>query len=316
MQGSLHGKRLHVISVISNPVRYKSRYHLYHKFREHMHGNKRVHLTTVEMAFGERPFEVTDPECPNHLQLRTWDEIWHKENMVNLGLAHALRQDPSAEYFAWIDADVEFQRKDWAEETLHALQHYQIVQPWQNAIDMGPNGEALTTHTSFCAAYQSGATYKPGYGVYWHTGYAWAATRDALDAVGGLIDFAALGSGDHHMALGLLGMIDMSIPKEKLSKGYLDELYLWQDRAQKGIKRDIGFVPGMLAHYWHGKKAQRKYWDRWKIITENQFDPRIDLRMDSQGVLALNVHDERQRRFRDQTRAYFRERNEDSIDMV
>ena len=40
-----------------------------------------------------------------------------------------------------------------------------------------------------------------------HSGYAWAATRHALDILGGLIDWSVCGANDHHMARGLLGNI-------------------------------------------------------------------------------------------------------------
>jgi hypothetical protein len=41
----------------------------------------------VELAFGNRPFEVTDPDNPRHVQVRSGHELWHKENLVNLGVA-------------------------------------------------------------------------------------------------------------------------------------------------------------------------------------------------------------------------------------
>ena len=31
-----------------------------------------------------------------------------------------------------------FRRDDWAMATLHALQHYDVVQPWSDAYDLGP----------------------------------------------------------------------------------------------------------------------------------------------------------------------------------
>ena len=106
-----------------------------------------------------------------------------------------------------------FRRPDWAEATVRALQHYDVVQPWSDAYDLGPNGEHLAHHRSFCrqwfhrqpvVATHSG--YWQGDGgpyVYPHSGYAWAMTRDAYDRVGGLFELGGMGSGDHHMALAL-----------------------------------------------------------------------------------------------------------------
>ena len=48
-----------------------------------------------------------------------------------------------------MDADVEFLRADVVDETIHALQHYSVVQMFQHCLDQGPEGEILHTHSSF-----------------------------------------------------------------------------------------------------------------------------------------------------------------------
>jgi hypothetical protein len=44
---------------------------------------------------------------------------------------------------AWIDSDVNFERDDIMDETRHALAHYDVVQMWSHAQDMGPENEPL-----------------------------------------------------------------------------------------------------------------------------------------------------------------------------
>src|SRR6185295_6285399 len=111
-------------------------------------------LYVVEIAFADRHFEVTSSTNPRHLQLRTSHELWHKENMVNLGVRHLLPRD--WKYMAWVDGDVSFNNPNWALETIHALQHYKIVQPWSECVDLGPKGNVMRTHTSFCKLIASG----------------------------------------------------------------------------------------------------------------------------------------------------------------
>src|SRR4051812_17790300 len=77
--------KMWVIAVVSNPVRYKSRYRLFRKFQEHMKAIG-ANLFICEMAFGDRPFEIVEPGEPNTLAIRTQDELWHKENMINLAV--------------------------------------------------------------------------------------------------------------------------------------------------------------------------------------------------------------------------------------
>lgn len=312
---------LHVIAVVSNPVRYKSRYALYKQFVENISKSPGVVLWTVEIAYGDRPFEVTDSTNPKHIQLRSFHELWHKENMINVALHHLSRMVPDWEYVAWIDSDVKFLDDRFAIETIHALQHYMVVQMWQNAVDLGPNGELVNTHNSFVYQYIKGKPYCYGgnnaaYYEHWHPGYAWAARREAIDHLGGLIDTALLGAGDNHMAHALVGMLDFTTSKN-LHPNYYKHLTIWQDRAERFTRRDVGYLPGTLIHHWHGKKKDRGYHDRWKILVDNQFDPDHDLKKDSQGLWQLADHgDQRSIQLRDQVRAYFRSRNEDSIDTV
>lgn len=277
-----------------------------------------VKLITVELAFGDRPFVVTESNDPLDIQMRTHEELWQKEAMINAAI-HRLPHN--WEYVAWIDADIQFQRQDWAEETWNQLQHFMFVQPWATCLDMGPNLEVIQTHKSFCYQWwrnnfnppvKSG--YYPYDGTFFHPGYAWAARREAVDLVGGLFDTAILGAGDHHMALAMIGCADRSCPLPRDNR-YYKKIKIWEDRCTKYIKKDIGFCDGIILHGWHGKKKDRRYRERWSILTDNQFDPDTDLRRDSQGLWQLNVDTPRQIRLRDEIRAYFRQRQEDSIDL-
>ena len=109
---------LYVVTCISNPVRYKTRYDLYRKFAKHMADSPNVELYTTEMAFGNRAFEITERDNPRHIQVRSFYELWHKENMLNLAIQ---RLPEDWEYVAWIDADILFNRPDWAQETVEQV---------------------------------------------------------------------------------------------------------------------------------------------------------------------------------------------------
>lgn len=299
----------YVIAVISNPARYATRYKLYLDFKERMK-KAGVKMLTVEASFGERSFKVSSTD-ELHLQISSLDEVWHKENMINLGVQ---RLPSSWKYMAWIDADISFTRDDWALETVQQLQHYQVVQMFQSAIDLGPNNEHIQMHNGFMYSYLSGMNNPTPYYTNWHPGYAWAINRDAFNSVGGLIDKGVLGAGDRHMALSL---VDMPSVEAKLHPNYHDMVDTWRQRANRHIRKDVGYVPGTILHYWHGKKRDRRYHDRWKILQEHQFDPNHDLKRDWQGLFQLEDHGtERSRKLRDDLRGYFRQRNEDSIDLV
>lgn len=300
--------RFHVITMISNPVRWKSRYELYQKFAAHM-VNLNVNFWTCELQLGDRPFCITDAENPRHLQLRTIDEIWHKENCLRL-LIQRLPSDWQT--VAWLDADIEFVRKDWVLETLHQLQVYEVVQLFETAIDLSPSGSTMKVHHSFMSKYLQGGCYHPETEYhFWHPGFAWAATRRAIDAMGGgPYDKSILGSGDRNTALALIGKVDLSY-NHGISDAYKRDLKDFETECLL-LNHDVGCVGGTILHNWHGRKKDRRYADRWEILVDHIYDPDRDIKADWQGVYQLT---ERKSQLRDAIRGYNRSRREDSIDV-
>lgn len=303
--------RLHVVAVVSNPVRYNSRYRLFKEFQAYM-AKQDVDLHVVELALRGRNFVVTERGNPQHVQVRADTELWHKENLVNIGFS---RLPDDWEYAAWIDGDITFLNQNWVHDTLQTLQHHPVAQMWANCIDTGPNGEVLQTHQSLGFLKSTGQPFAGGrnqYGLsYGHSGFSWAIRRDAFNGIGGLIDYAILGAGDHHMAWAMMGKVKESIPP-KLSVSYLRRLQAFAARCDTHIKQDIGFVPGTIMHHWHGKKKDRRYSERWGVLINNNYDPDTDIKHNSQGVLELNGHNSG---LRDDIRMYMRQRHEDSIDL-
>ncbi|MDR3406397.1 MAG: hypothetical protein P4L99_28185 [Chthoniobacter sp.] len=299
---------LHVLTVITNPSRYASRYRLFADFARRVNEAGAV-LHVAEAAFGERPHECHNLAAANHLQLRTDHEIWHKENLLNLLVA---RLPADWKYCAWVDADVFFARPDWVGETVHQLQHFSAVQMFSEATDLGPGETPFDQYRGFVKCYyERGKKDANNRYLSWHPGYAWAWRREALESVGGFFDTAILGSADQHMANGLIGRGRASI-NPKMHSNYLGEVDRWEARAERSIRRNVGYVPGLLLHHWHGRKANRGYLDRWKILVRHQYNPLTDLKRDSQGLWQL--HDDGSDRLlslRDEIRAYFRSRNED-----
>jgi hypothetical protein len=313
---------LYVVAILFNATRWRARWKLYQRFRHHMMLSG-VKLITVELAFGNRDFALTADMNGWHdgeynLRLRTDDEIWFKENLINLGVS---RLPSDWKYMAWIDADVMFSKPDWADGVVQALQHYQWIQPWSQTLDLDPNHEMLATHEAFFHSYQQGFTLpenshgyyypmgKPSSKIHrWHPGYAGACRRVAFDAVGGMIDWAVLGAGDNHMAHALIGQAERTLPPN-IHPNYRKWILEWQERAENSVKRNVGVQRGLLVHYFHGHKVNRKYWDRWKILVKHQFDPDTHLQRDWQGLWQLSH--KAPIGLRDDIRSYFRQRSED-----
>jgi hypothetical protein len=127
--------------------------------------------------------------------------------------------------------------------------------------------------------------------------------------VGGLLDINIVGGGDHQMAYGLIGEIEQTIPTASTEQ-YSNVIRQWGINAE-ALKKNIGATPGLLVHHYHGQKSKRGYFSRWKILTENKFDPNTDIKKDWQLMYQLTGN---KIKLRDELRAYFRARNEDSTD--
>jgi hypothetical protein len=250
-----------------------------------------VKLTIVETAYGDRHHELADicheVGC-DYLALRTASEIWIKENMINLGMRQVLVKYPSAKYLAWLDADISFRDPNWARETVQQLQHFEVVQPWSDALDLGPSGNVMQHFKGFGFQHQRRIPKQmhpsQTYYQYAHTGFAWACTRRFWEAVGGLPDFAILGSADHHAAFAMIGHVKDTI-HGTMASSFFRRLYDWQRDAVRVTKNEVGFVLGRIEHYFHGPKKRRFYRERWDIL--KGYDPDKHLMHDDAGIIQL-----------------------------
>lgn len=308
--------KTHVLSVISNPQRYQSRYKLYEKFREDIE-RKGATLWTVELSTGRRFAKVTNWKTARDFQV--WSTglrgiFWNKESLQNYLVTQMTAHAPDWRQVIFSDADVKYS-DEWLEKTAHELELHPVVQPWSHAMDFAPDGSAVSDKMQLSFAYcyvndievKSASTYSRG----GHPGYALAMRREAYNDLGGLIDIGALGSGDRHMMCSLIGKAEWSYHPQ-VSEGYKRWIKQWQSRADKYIKRNLGYVPEVIRHMFHGAKKNRQYGDRWKILTKWQYDPYTDLKREANGLWSFVVEDDRQIGLRDATYRYTKMRQEDA----
>jgi|SRR5579859_813852 len=333
---------LHVAVGYSNPFRWRSRRELMNKFRDHMEHQANVVLHVGELAYGDRPWEVTSPDRPNDIQLRTSHELFHKENIQNRVIQTF---PPGWKYGMTCDGDFPILTVGWALETIHQLQHYSWVQPFSSYTDVtgGVYGQAnlpIRTNTSFLFNYiQNGYKVSPQYhngivgkdgkfiqragnyeesmlgeapeGTFMRgrgaTGGAAAFTRQAFDLVGGMLDRCILGHADWYMTHFLVGELGTTNFFKDFHPSYVEYLRQWGTRAAR-LQRNVGYVDAMAQHFFHGSKSRRGYGSRDQILAEEKFNPVADVYPDSQGILQLAPE---RWQLRDKIRAYFISRFED-----
>jgi len=292
---------LYVILPYFNFCGFKRRRDLFIQFVERYAKTPGLRLVVVE-AMG--PAALGPLQVHEHIRLTSDSRVWLKENLINLGVK-ALPKD--WKYVAWIDADLEFLNQNWVQETIRGLRRADVVQLWRTAVNLGPHGEAIKVDKSFAYMFVGSGTdwtASDRYG-FWHPGYAWACTHAAFQKMGGLPDWAILGSGDRHLAMSLAGLGQTSCPGT-IHENYKMMLKLYE-RGLKNFK--VSWVDGTIIHYWHGSFTDRKYKERWDILVQNSFDPFEDIGYTDEGLVQLT---EKGRRFEKYLDDYFMGRREDS----
>jgi len=276
-----HEEPLYVILPYFNSCGYKRRRQLFVDFVASIESTPGIRIVVSE-SVGPAPLPP----------LRVWQHVrtpaprrplWVKENLVNIGVS---RLPQTWKYMAWIDADISFLNDKWVQDTKRELASYDVVHMFQTAVNLGPRGESLKIDKGFGYMYKgSGTTYTKSdkYG-HWHPGYAWACTRRAYDRMGGLLDWAILGSGDRHMAMALIGKVIDSAPGN-IHINYKKLLLNFQ-RDCRGLK--VSYIEGTILHYWHGRFEDRRYKERWEILTRHGFDPCNDVCVAPGGSMQLD----------------------------
>jgi hypothetical protein len=297
--------KLHVIAVISNPCLYAKRYILMKDFIKRFENDEpNCILYIVELAYGNQKFIITDSNNNKHLQLRTDIPIWHKENMINLGVKKLLPKSWKA--FAWIDADLEFENNTWASDTLKILNGTKdIVQIFSHCVDMDNNEMTMKVMNSAGYQYTKQKQYTTNNENFWHPGFAWAMTRKAFERVGGLYEVSILGSGDHIMMHCLLNNGKNSISSTN-TDDYKNSILEYE---KKFCKLRFGYVPGVIRHYYHGSKKNRGYQERWKILVNHKYSPILHIQKDSNGLIIPTK--EFSKELQQEIFDYFASRNED-----
>ena len=296
---------LHVIAVISNPCLYTRRYILMNEFIKRIEMEEtNVILYIVELAYKEQKFVITDSKNKNHLQLRCNTPLWHKENMINIAVKKLLPKNWKA--MAWIDSDLDFESRTWALDTLKILNGTKdVVQLFSHCDDMDHDGLNMRTFTSLGYQFTKQNKYCNSGINYWHPGYAWACTRKAYDKMGGLYEMAILGSGDNVMAMAFINNV-LKSANNKYSDEYINSIKDYQTKT-RGLR--LGYVPGVIRHYYHGSKENRRYTERWEILITHAYNPILHIKKNDDGLLVPTQ--ECPQKFLDDIYNYFKERKED-----
>jgi len=293
---------LHVITFISNICNFKRRWQLMSEFNERMNKVKNIQFYIVELAYEDQEFKITNSTNPNHLQLRTKYALWHKENLINIGISKLLPSNWKA--VAWIDGDIEFEDNNWVNNTLKLLTKFDIVQLFTVCFDLDENNIPMNIWQSYGYKYCNGYTFNYDRGInYWHNGYSWACNRKFYNKIGYIYDKGVIGSGDYILTQGFLDRV--ACVNGNLT-GFNEDIIKFIKKLKK-IK--VGYIPSIIKHYFHGSKINRKYIERNEILIKNNYNPSKHLTYDKNNILIPT--NEMSQEFLLDIKKYFFQRNDD-----
>lgn len=296
-----------------NPIGYRSRLENYHKFREHLNAP----LLTVELGHG-RSFELKSRDADLLVQLHTDQIMWQKERLLNLALQELPDQ---CRRIVWLDCDILFERPDWLELAVEALDESVLIQPYSVVYDLKQGidvsnplqGNVLMQRESMAwkicngsIDYDSTSTSMLGH---YSPGHAWAVHRAAVEC-SGFYDAMILGSGDFAMAMAAVGRQDDIVTSYGMNPHQAKHYLAWSKKWHRAIKNRIGVVDGGLCHLWHGHLEDRGYDRRYASLDQFAFDPYTDIEIDPNGCWRWSSD---KRELHEYVKSYFQSRKEDGL---
>lgn len=303
MTGKTLDKEIGAVCCVFNPFRLESRIRNYLLFRE---GIERVgiRLLTVELAFGDAPFQIDDG--PNVLRLQGGDVMWQKERLLQIGGERLLAEGYSGLVF--LDADILFHDEEWPLRVADALHRYPAVQCFSVAV-MSYADMVVRTESGVKVWQEEGYRSGPAKGCAW-------AMRSDLFARVGLYQHCVVGGGDSALSLAALGLAHgPDAWRETLSSQafirragptMLAHYQVWAGRFFRSAGEAAGHVEGTIEALVHGSYERRQYGDRHEILAG--FDPERDVVATEGGAFAWTEAGEPRR---EPVRLYLLDRRED-----
>jgi hypothetical protein len=312
------------ITTFFNPAGYKNKKQNYLKFRESSK-KQGLNLITVELAFNNQPFELTNKDADILVQVRSNSIMWQKERLLNIGLKHL---PPNCDKVAWIDSDIIFLNDSWVKETSRALESYAIVQPFSTYLRLKKDNEVFSSKILeqipfsrdidmdgkrfFGVGYRASQLgrdilLKKNIHYYGQVGLVWASRRSVFEGIG-FFDKSVFPVVDMLMAHVFYNNKITKEGRYYINKNTKKHLQDWAKKVYPNVRGSVYYTGGEVLHLWHGVMRRRNYRICRKILNDYNFDPKTDLKVSEDGV--FEWQDGREK-IQKQVKKYFKQRNEE-----
>ena len=284
------------ITTFFNPIKYKNKYENYKIFREHSK-NQGLKLVTVELCFDDNPYEIQEDDTDILVRLKGSEAniLWQKESLLNIALKN-LPDD--CDKVIWIDCDLVFHNDNWVSETAKLLGEYNVIQPFTSAVRLPEacNSSKLLDKLGY-GCFENQILHGVARGVanlgldvlnrayadFGHVGFVWAIRRNIIEEFG-FIEALICGGNDSIMTNAFYGL-DWILRRSYFSKKLRDKCISWRKQVYNKVQGSVYFCPGIVDHLWHGNIPNRDYIDREKRFANYDYDPDVDIKKSSNGLL-------------------------------
>ncbi len=271
-----------------NPFKGQRRRRNYSIFRAHLG----VPLVTVEWA-PDGQFELGPGDADILVQVAGGDVLWQKERLLNIGLNHL---PPDCTHLATLDCDVLFDQPGWAEEAIRVLQASCAAQLFDTVNYLPPAPDTCTDLATLrqlppeTRTWPLAAALARGEGLYCtgEGGPVFGAPAGALRVNGNpglghafhadmirelqFYDANVVGGADLLMLTALSGHLEEHLNR-RCSPAHTAHTQAWARKAGAPGRHRVGVVPATLHHLWHGTFADRRYSQRYEILSGLDYDP-------------------------------------------
>jgi hypothetical protein len=319
-----------------NPLGLRSRRENFRRFHAGL-AQAGVPLLVVELAVGDAPHQLG--EAGDALRVRSRDVLWHKERLLNLGIAELLRR--GYRKIAWLDADIAFEEPEhWPWFVAAELERSVLCQVFEHALALQEQGPPVPgiSAVSYLRRAREAALQVASRPTRRHplglplglSGYGWAARAELLREVP-LYDAGVVGGGDKMIFLASArsdgepwgGILDATVkaPFQRCqhcgmlprSPAFEAHFAAWAERWNSVIGGRLSCAPVDLRTFFHGDWNKRSYLVRREILLRHAYDPSTDITLNGDGCWEWASDKPALNR---EVRDYFARRDEDASDLA
>lgn len=284
------------ITAYFNPMHWRCRRENFLQFRRSL----TIPLVAVELGY-DGQFDLTPDDADVLLQFPASSVMWQKERLLNLALAAV---PPGVTKIANLDGDVVLGRPDVWEAVSEALDQTPLLQPFSQVYylpeshpcDFSLLEKTIKPSPGYAWLRQHGTTNMELCNPAWGNpresppvtyGLAWAFRREVF-AERGFYDAWIVGGGTRVHCFAVDDQWQEAAAAMRFHPAMREHFRRWSHGFHRAVRGEWGYVPGPVAHLWHGEPAARKYRQRYEDFARFHFDPQVDLTFDENGAWKWN----------------------------